>query len=64
MLVTGGKNKKVVSVREELKKDPVTVHGAPVKVKEKDPYLGFIISQNGFVASVDETIKSRKIRGG
>ena len=51
-----------MNVREELIENPVTLHGVPVKVKEKDPYIGFIISQDRFVASVNETIKSRKIK--
>ena len=37
ILVTGGKNQKVLNVREELIENPVTLHGVPVKVKEKDP---------------------------
>ena len=59
VMVTGGNNKKVNETRAELTSNPVKLHDKPVELKDKEAYLGFILSKDGFVASVEATIKAR-----
>ena len=59
VIVTGGNNEKVKGMRKKLTDDPVEFQHQEIMVKEGDSYLGFYIHQNGFNASVKQTMLLR-----
>ena len=59
VIVSGGSSAKVKSTREDLVNNPVLLQSKPVPVREQETYLGFVIHEKGFRASVQATIDAR-----
>ena len=57
-----GKAKQIRSIQEQIEKNPLSIKGESIKQKEKEKYLGDIISSVGTSSSVDMTISDRKGR--
>ena len=56
-------NKKVSEkLRDDIKKEPLTINNTEIKEKEKYKYLGDIIHKDGLSASADATVKAREGR--
>ena len=62
VLVIGRDTQKTRNVREDMTTNPMMLHNKKVDVKEKEPYLGFIMHQDGVRASINSTIKARTDR--
>ena len=59
VVVIGGKNNATKLARENLRDDPMKLHNSPVDVKTNEPYLGFMLHEDGVKASINMTSKLR-----
>ena len=59
IVVTGGKKDDAARLRQELKDDPVLIHGSSIGVSEVDPYLGMYIHEKGIKESINHSVKMR-----
>ena len=57
-----GKYDKIKDIQNELKKNPLSIKSELIKQKDKEKYLGEIISSRGVADSVKMTIDDRKGR--
>ena len=60
VLVIPGETVAARKMRDDLTSDPMKVQGHPIKIVEKDAYLGMVIHQGGVKASVEATFNQRK----
>ncbi len=60
VLVIPGETMAARKMRDDLTSDPMKVQGHPIKIVEKDAYLGMVIHQGGVKASVEATFNQRK----
>ena len=60
VLVVPGGTAVARKMREDLTCDPMIIQGHPIKIAEKDAYLGMIIHQDGVKGSIGATFAQRK----
>ena len=62
-VIVMGDDEVVEQTRQELRDNPVRLHGNPVDVKQSEPYLGFTLHQACVKMSINATAKLRIDKG-